>query len=78
MEITELKSGMLVRDGLTLLKISEVYPTYVTAQVLLEGRPSKAPSRTRVRHYAEFDVEGFSEPTRGLLATMDEVYGVRS
>jgi hypothetical protein len=74
MEIDDLRPGMLVRDGLTLLQISSVYPTYVTAQVLLAGRPSKAPSRTQVRHYVPFDIEGFAAPTKGLLAVMDETY----
>lgn len=75
MDITDLREGMLVRDGRKLLKVSTVYPTYVTVQVLLEGRPSVAPRRTSVRHYAASDVElFFDKPTEGLLRKMDEVY----
>ena len=40
MEMYELCPGLLVRDGRTLLKVSSVYPTYVTAQV---ARPLTAP-----------------------------------
>ena len=75
MKIAELKSGMLVRDGVKLLKVSSVYPTYVTAQVLLQGRPAAAPPRTTVRHYCDTDVELlFDPPTDGQMRRMDEVY----
>ena len=75
MNITDLRENMLVRDGTKLLKVSTVYPTYVTVQVLLEGRPSVAPPRTQVRRYAASDVELlFSAPTDGQIRTMDEIY----
>lgn len=75
MNITDLRENMLVRDGVKLLKVSTVYPTYVTVQVLLEGRPSVAPPRTTVRKYAAADVELlFDPPTEGQMRKMDEVY----
>ena len=65
MEMYELCPGLLVRDGRTLLKVSSVYPTYVTAQVMLEG--GKAPSRTKVRRYTASYIElYFDEATDGL------------
>lgn len=77
MEITELKSGMLVRDGVKLLKVSEVYDTYATMQLLLEGRPSKAPRRTTVRHYGAVDIDLLiDEPTSGQMRRYDEVYSI--
>lgn len=78
MDIKDLREGMLVRDGVKLLKVSTVYDRYITAQVLLEGRPSKAPARTAVRHYSAEDIEMFfSEPYDSQLVRYDEVYRAR-
>lgn len=78
MKIADLKSLMLVRDGRQLLKVSEVYENYATAQVLLEWSQDKgyhAPSRTRVRKYAANDIEVFfDEPYPSQIQKMDEVY----
>lgn len=77
MKIDELKSGMLVRDGVKLLKVSEVYDNYATFQLLLEGRPSKAPRRTTVRHYGATDIDLLiDEPTTGQMRRYDEVYSI--
>lgn len=78
MELSDLTPGLLVRDGTTLLKISSVYPDRVTATILLEGRPMKAPPRTRVRTYAaDYIPVYFDEATDGQIKRMDEVYTVR-
>ena len=75
MKIADLKSGMLVKEGSKLLKISTVADTYLTAQVMLAGRPSAKPSRTLVRHYCAEDVELlFDPPTEGQLRRMDAAY----
>lgn len=75
MEIEDLKSGQLVRNGTALLKISTVYDGYVTAQVLLEGRPSKKPQRTAVRSYTKDDVYLYFAPvTEGLLKKLEAAY----
>ncbi len=77
MEMYELCPGLLVRDGRTLLKVSSVYPTYVTAQVMLEG--GKAPSRTKVRRYTASYIElYFDEATDGLIRKMDEEWGFKT
>jgi hypothetical protein len=90
MEISDLKPGMLVRNGSTLLRISNIYPPtpaeatictarsagYVTAQVLLEGRPAKPPGRTMVRSYTPEEVFIYFAPaSKGQVKKLDEVYG---
>jgi hypothetical protein len=79
MDIKDLRPLQYVRDGLTLLRISSVYPNRVTAQVLLLGRPSMAPSRTSVRTFTAEHVEMFFSPaTAGQMKALDEIYGLRS
>lgn len=75
MKISELKSGMLVKDGSKLLQVATVADTYLTATVLLQGRPMSAPPRTTVRHYCAEDVELlFDPPTEGQLRRLDAEY----
>lgn len=75
MKITDLKTGMMVKDGGKLLQIGDVTDTYVTVTVLLAGRPATAPDRTTVRHYCAEDVELLFDPaTPGQLRRLAEVY----
>lgn len=76
MKITDLKTGMMVKEGGKLLQIGDVADTYVTATVLLAGRPASAPERTTVRHYCAEDVELLFDPASpGQLRRLTEVYG---
>lgn len=74
MNITDLKPGLLVRDGNAILKISHVYSSLITAQVMAEGRPLKAPARTTVRRYLPDAVEGLKPATKAALDKLDELY----
>jgi len=81
MKLDDMKEGLLVRNGRTLLKVHQVFPPsqggtgYVKAQVLLEGRPSVPPSRTTVRTYVASDIEMFFDPaTKGQIKAYEAAY----
>ena len=52
----EVKPLMYIQDGRTLLKVSTVYDTHITAQVCIDG--TKIPSRTSVRTVLARQVSG--------------------
>jgi hypothetical protein len=81
MKLDDMKEGLLVRDGRTLLRVRRVSPPsqggtgYVTALVLLEGRPSVPPGRTKVRTYVASDIEMFFDPaTKGQIKAYEAAY----
>lgn len=77
MKFEDMRSGLLVQDGRTVLKISTVEHESLTAQVMLEdeGRIMRPPRRTKVRTYAKETVEvRFSPASKQNIARMGEVY----
>jgi hypothetical protein len=78
MDITDLRTNMLVADGRTLLKVSTVHsPTgqsdgYVTAQVLLPK-----PDRTTVREYGAIHIyERWKTPSDAMVRRYEEAWGL--
>lgn len=55
MTLADLSEGLLVQDGRSVLKISNVYENYCTAQLMLTAK-GVPPTRTAVRYYEEKDV----------------------
>lgn len=72
MKIEDLVPNLLVQTShRELLKVSNIYPHYVTMQVLLP-----APGRTTVRTYRPEEMTKWRKPSRALLNQYDDEYGV--
>ena len=74
MDITDLKPGMLVADGRELLQVSSVYPTYITAQLMLR-KDGKPPARTAVRTYTAMNADLYlSAPSNSQIARYEAAW----
>lgn len=69
MDIRDLKSGQLVADGRTLLKISTVFDHEATATVVYP-----VPPRTIVHRFSPSEVARFTEPGRNLIGQYEVAY----
>lgn len=69
----DLKPNRLVADGRTVLKISTVYPSMVTAQLVFPPPP-----HTTVRTYLADEVARWREPSDAMVARYEEAWGFRS
>ena len=64
---TELKPGTLVHFKKTLLKVSLVYPDYITALVLMED--DRIPQGSEVRRYTKKQLRRLKPASREMLST---------
>jgi hypothetical protein len=63
------RRGSLLQEGRNLWKVSEHYGSAFTAQLVFPPPP-----RTTVRHFKIDDLEGFKEPTKGMMKKYDAAY----
>jgi len=72
--LSDLRFLMLLQDGRTLYKVSNVYDNYFTAIVELDqtGNP---PERTTVREIGPETLSRMTRPSRAMMNRYDEAYG---
>lgn len=74
MDMKDLKQNLYVQEGRTLFKVSTVYTSHVTVQVLFDK--GVIPGRTSVRSISADDVKDLKPASAQIIRKYEEASGV--